>query len=184
MHQIFFGTFKTSAPQGGAEGQTHPPTPLDPPFKRNSVDASIGIHHWTPSLHFSGVHQVFVSAANLAHVRPALAGDPRIEGLARLLLRVAYRLTILAGAENAARQAARADRPGRRRLFLTLVGCGVFGNDPHWVCEALGENEALIRQSGLDVVLGVFDGRLLPRDVRQDLEGLARSMGGTVTKVK
>lgn len=35
------------------------------------------------------------------------------------------------------RQQGRADRPGRDRLFLTLIGGGVFANDMGWIYDAI-----------------------------------------------
>lgn len=35
------------------------------------------------------------------------------------------------------RQQGRADRPGRDRLFLTLIGGGVFANDMGWIYGAI-----------------------------------------------
>ena len=46
---------------------------------------------------------------------------------------------------------------GRKEVFLTLIGCGVFNNDPKWLLDALEENKDFIRKSGIKVVLNLPD---------------------------
>ncbi len=46
---------------------------------------------------------------------------------------------------------------GCKELVLTLVGCGVFGNEPRWFLEALEQNKDFIRKSGLKVTLNISD---------------------------
>eukprot|EP00667_Euglena_gracilis_P011003 EG_transcript_11218 len=128
------------------------------------------------------VHQVFTAALDLAGL-PGRA-SPEVVAVARLLLAVAYRLTLLAGVANSQRQQGRADRPGRDRLFLTLIGGGVFANDMGWIYDAIRENQDLILQSGLDVRLTVYNRRSLSAAHLGAFEQLARATGGTVTAAR
>eukprot|EP00668_Euglena_longa_P046273 GGOE01061957.1.p1 GENE.GGOE01061957.1~~GGOE01061957.1.p1 ORF type:complete len:504 (+),score=103.83 GGOE01061957.1:130-1512(+) len=130
------------------------------------------------------VNQVFTAALNLAGLPPEVRADPAVVGLARLLLRVAYRLTVLAGLSNSQRQQGRKDRPGSNRLYLTLIGGGVFANDVAWIHDAIQENRELIKQSGLDVRLSVHNRHSLSPANLQAFEQLALATGGTITVAK
>ncbi|MEZ4265974.1 MAG: hypothetical protein R3F39_06315 [Myxococcota bacterium] len=81
------------------------------------------------------VTQVYGSAMPVSYGRPPA---PLWEAMARLVLEASYEATVLA-----ARQA------GIRRLYLTLLGGGVFGNDDAWICDAVVR--ALGFAGGLDV---------------------------------
>ncbi|MBK6311417.1 MAG: hypothetical protein IPH81_09320 [Candidatus Microthrix sp.] len=52
------------------------------------------------------------------------------EPFARLVLDAAYEATLLAGVANA-------ERTGNKRLYLTLLGGGAFGNVESWILEAM-----------------------------------------------
>ncbi|WP_157270721.1 hypothetical protein [Azohydromonas aeria] len=104
----------------------------------------IGVH-WdvevTDTPHSPGplVTQVYCSAMPVAYGRPAAqAWEP----LARLVLEAAYEATLLAGVLNARRGAS-------RRVLLTRLGGGAFGNDPAWIDAAI--ERALARVAGQDL---------------------------------
>lgn len=78
---------------------------------------------------------------------------------ATLILEATYEATVCAAILNTA-------RTGNRRLFLTLVGGGVFGNDPDWILHAIRRALNLYSDSGIDVAI-VSYGRSKP--VVQDL---------------
>lgn len=65
---------------------------------------------------------------------------------ARLVLRGAYEATLAAGAANAA-------RTGNRRVFLTLLGGGAFGNPTEWILDAIEAALERYRHAGLEVVI-------------------------------
>ncbi|MEJ6404679.1 hypothetical protein [Yoonia sp. 2307UL14-13] len=65
---------------------------------------------------------------------------------AQLILDAAYEATLLAARRNAA-------HTGNRRLFLTMLGGGAFGNRQDWIATAMLRALRLHDQSGLDVHL-------------------------------
>ena len=77
------------------------------------------------------VTQVFGSACSVAYSRNAAA---KWKPLASLVLRASYEATLLVAARNAL------ERPGSeaaRRVYLTAVGGGVFGNGLSWIARAI-----------------------------------------------
>ena len=87
------------------------------------------------------VTQAFCSALPVAYSDvPAAAWAP----FARLLLEAAYEATLLTGVLNAA-------RGGSRRVLLTRLGGGAFGNADAWIDEALLRACQLIADADLDV---------------------------------
>ncbi len=66
--------------------------------------------------------------------------------LAKLILEAAYEATICAAMLNASRGAS-------RRLFLTLLGGGAFGNEPDWIFEALRRAFDLHPDCGLEAAI-------------------------------
>lgn len=89
------------------------------------------------------VSQAYCSALPIAY------GEHRIdqwEPLARLVLDAAYEATLAAGAMN--RRAA-----NNRRVYLTLLGGGVFGNPTAWILNAIERALGIYAHVDLDVVL-------------------------------
>ena len=129
------------------------------------------------------VHQVFTAAMDMSRLRREMQEDPDVVGLARFLLRVAYRLTILAAIENADRTR-NSSRAGKDKLYLTLIGGGVFGNDPAWIYEAIQENQHLIAESGLSVVLVIYNRKRLSAELLSAFKALTEDLHGTVTVVQ
>jgi hypothetical protein len=68
------------------------------------------------------------------------------EPFARLILEASYEATICAAILNHA-------RTGNNRVYLTLVGGGVFGNRTEWIIDAIERSLNLYSHIGLDVVL-------------------------------
>ena len=68
------------------------------------------------------------------------------ENFARLVLDAAYEATICAAILNAS-------NTGNRRVFLTLLGGGVFGNDPTWIMSAI--ERALRRYERYDLEVAI-----------------------------
>ena len=95
------------------------------------------------------VTQVYGSAMPVAYGRPPSAAW---EPLARLVLAASYEATLL-----------QARAAGIDRVYLTLLGGGVFGNEPAWIADAI--LRALGAVSGLDVAL-VSYGRSSPTVAR------------------
>ncbi len=89
------------------------------------------------------VSQVYCSALPVAYSALAAADW---EPFARLVLDAAYEATL--------RIAARVARDsGSRRVFLTLLGGGAFGNRREWIVDAIARAMTVVPGAGLDVVL-------------------------------
>lgn len=87
------------------------------------------------------VTQVYCSALPVAY-----SGIPAAEwrGFAALILEAAYEATVLAAVLNVA-------RGGSRRLLLTRIGGGAFGNDDTWISAAILRALRLVAGQGLEV---------------------------------
>lgn len=88
------------------------------------------------------VSQAYCSAMPVAYGQPpAQAWEP----LARLVLEAAYEATLLAGVLNARRGAS-------RRVLLTRLGGGAFGNEAAWINAAIERALRCVAGQQLDVV--------------------------------
>jgi hypothetical protein len=89
------------------------------------------------------VTQVYCSALPVAY-----SGIPAAEWarLASLILEAAYEATVLSAVLNAA-------RGGSRRLLLTRIGGGAFGNDDSWITAAILRALRIIADQGLEVLM-------------------------------
>lgn len=96
--------------------------------------------------------QIFCSACPVAY---SGVGAPLWEQISRLVLEAAYEATLRAAALAAARHGG-AD--GSRRLFLTLLGGGVFGNRTEWIVEAIAAAAERCAGLDLDVRIVLFSG--------------------------
>lgn len=83
------------------------------------------------------------------------------EPFARLVLEAAYEATLCAAILNAS-------RTGNRRVFLTLLGGGAFGNDPVWITSAIAR--ALERYRRHDLEVAVVSHGVSKRDVQRLIE--------------
>lgn len=88
------------------------------------------------------VNQVFVSALPISYMYEIRTQIDRLAGFARLILDASYEATVLAAQINAYKGYS-------KRLFLTRVGGGVFGNRDQWIDDAIGR--AVARSQGLDL---------------------------------
>lgn len=68
------------------------------------------------------------------------------ESFARLVLEASYEATIRAAILNAR-------NTGNRRVFLTLLGGGAFGNDPEWITSAIERALRLHERHDLEVAI-------------------------------
>ncbi|KQO97327.1 hypothetical protein ASF33_07410 [Methylobacterium sp. Leaf92] len=104
------------------------------------------------------VTQAFCSALPVAYSDvPAAAWEP----FARLVLEAAYEATLLIGILNAA-------RGGSRRVLLTRLGGGAFGNADTWIDAALLRACQLVARADLDVIIVSY------RRPSESLEDLVR----------
>ena len=88
------------------------------------------------------VSQAYCSAMPVAYGRPP---QHAWEPLARLVLEAAYEATLLAGVLNARRGAS-------RRVLLTRLGGGAFGNNPAWIDAAIERALACIAGQDIEVL--------------------------------
>jgi hypothetical protein len=89
------------------------------------------------------VTQVYCSALPVAY-----SGIPATEWVhfATLILEAAYEATLLSAALNAARGVS-------RRLLLTRIGGGAFGNEEAWISAALLRALRIVEGQGLEVLM-------------------------------
>jgi hypothetical protein len=87
------------------------------------------------------VSQIYCSALPVAYS----AHPPNMwERFARLILEATYEAAFAAAAVNWG-------RTGNRKLYLTLVGGGVFGNEPAWILSAIQRAAIIFSKHPLDV---------------------------------
>lgn len=89
------------------------------------------------------VTQVYCSALPVSYSQLS----PQLwKTFAVLILEAAYEATFCTAMINA-------HRTGNRRLYLTLLGGGAFGNDNDWILNAIAHSISLYSQSGLDIAI-------------------------------
>ena len=91
----------------------------------------------------SRVTQVYCSALPVAY-----SHIPAVEwrGFASLILEAAYEATLIAAVLNAARGAS-------RKVLLTRIGGGVFGNEEPWISAAILRALRIVADQGLEVLM-------------------------------
>lgn len=127
------------------------------------------------------VNQVFCAALNVPGQPKSIREHPALAAIATGLLTAQYRATVLAAI---AQRASQPSKPGAHKLFLTLLGGGVFDNRPEWIAAALHSCSDLMLRSGLDITFVVFDGRHVEPRLLSLLEELSHTTGGSVIKVQ
>jgi len=104
------------------------------------------------------VTQVYGSACSVAYNRQSGAED--WEAFARLVLDASYEATLWAAVLSSARH----QTEGSRRVFLTCLGGGVFGNRMEWIESAMDRAFTLFKDYDLDIRIvtyaGAIDARL------------------------
>ena len=98
-----------------------------------------------------GVTQAYCSALPVAY---AGFSPEKWEAFARLVLEAAYEATLCAGILNARES-------GNRKLYLTLLGGGAFGNRMDWIMDSILRALSLFQDAGLEVLV-VSYGRSCP----------------------
>jgi len=98
------------------------------------------------------VTQAYCSAVSVSYSR---CSGNNWELFARLVLDSLYEATLYAAVRNLARHE---DEPGARRVFLTAVGGGVFGNDMRWVYDAMRQAFKKFERVGLEIYLVSYGG--------------------------
>ena len=105
----------------------------------------------------AGVESVQVTQAYCSALSCAYSGvqNQHWEALARLVLEANYEATLWAAVLNAVQeyasstslhpQTAPSAGNNQQQVFLTFLGGGVFGNDPEWICDAIGRALAVMQ---------------------------------------
>ncbi len=92
------------------------------------------------------VNQVFTAAIDFGYLNSHLKHERAAIEKACILLDTAYEGTIKAVAYK-----------GKKKLFLTLIGGGVFDNNLLWIAKAIEKNIEFIKDAGLDVTLILYN---------------------------
>jgi hypothetical protein len=109
------------------------------------------------------VTQVFGSACSVSYSRNS---TELWEPFARLVLRASYEATFYAALLAALRHS---KDQGARRLFLTCLGGGVFGNDLNWIVDAMRQACQKFSAVDLEVYIVTYSG-----DIHRSLLELER----------
>ncbi|MGK0365178.1 MAG: hypothetical protein ACI85O_002243 [Saprospiraceae bacterium] len=89
------------------------------------------------------VTQAYCSALPVAYTRcPAYLWT----GFAQLILEASYEATFFAALKNY-------EETGNNRVFLTLVGGGVFGNHSEWIFSAIRRSLKIFADTPLDIAI-------------------------------
>jgi hypothetical protein len=114
----------------------------------------IGVH-WdvevttTPTSPGPTVSQAFCSALPIAYHSEEILRTAHWAPLAKLVLESAYEATLWSAVLNA-------QRGGSRRVFLTLLGGGAFGNEEDWILGAMDHALEAVADHGIAVDLVSF----------------------------
>ncbi len=92
------------------------------------------------------INQVFTAALDLGCYNADFKDNEDAQKRAQILLDAAYEGTLKSAAFY-----------GKKKVFLTLVGGGVFANDLDWIACAIEKNKSFIEQAGLEVILIMYD---------------------------
>lgn len=123
-------------------------------IEKITASIQIGVHFNTEvTLNNAGhcVTQAYCSAMPISYTGHSLA---KWQSLSMLVLNAAYRATLAAGIINRA-------KTGNKRVYLTLLGGGAFGNAMQWILEAIENACDVYQNSGLHVFI-VSYGRAKP----------------------
>lgn len=121
------------------------------------------------------INQVFTAAVDLKNTNRLLSTNPNVKAWARTLLRAGYEGTLRATAMKC-----------KKKLFLTLVGGGVFGNQLSWIGDALLSLKQVISDSGITVNLIWYSskGPAFDDKFRKQLFYLVQQTGGTYEQLR
>ena len=121
---------------------------------------------------------IYMAALNYAnHTQPCEESMM----IGKCILESEYKSAILAAWENSF-EMEKQGRKGARKLYLTLVGGGVFDNPISMICEAIVSSEKEIIDSGLEVTI-VFYKDSLSSKVESFLSPFVTKTGGKVTRL-
>ena len=96
-------------------------------------------------------HHIYAAAFNMGR---NVIQNEFTEKISESLLEAEYRNAILCAWDNSIKYP---DRAGSKKLYLTLLGGGVFGNPMDLICNQIAKCKDLIIDSGLDVYVVCYD---------------------------
>jgi hypothetical protein len=96
------------------------------------------------------VTQAYCSACALGSYVDAPLNSSSWEPFARLVLDAAYESTLAAAVINAVKNSG---KPGAKKVYLTRLGGGVFGNNQKWIDDAIERATKLYADTDLEVVV-------------------------------
>ena len=118
------------------------------------------------------IDQVFAAAADFGATNSTLRTDPHAQKWAQTILNAAYQGALHSAFIN-----------NRKKVFLTLMGGGVFDNDPTWICDAIGRMKNFIQESGLEVTL-IWRAPNQEKKIKNILQPIVQETGGHWTVCK
>ncbi len=117
------------------------------------------------------INQVFTAAIDFGNTNSQWRNNQNAQQWGQMIIKAAY--------EGTLRTAFAYDK---KRVFLTLVGCGVFNNPLVWVSNALNELQSFIKESGLDVTLIWYKSNNDNDEFRQALRTIVIDTDGIYTQ--
>ncbi|OHT12634.1 hypothetical protein TRFO_17450 [Tritrichomonas foetus] len=103
-------------------------------------------------------------------------------GVSRHLLTAEYKAAILSAWENSF-EMEKQGRKGAKKLYLTLIGGGVFDNPKEMIAEVIASCEKEIIDSGLEVYVVAFDQNAY-QSIKSQLEPIVQKTGGQIVEVQ
>jgi len=129
------------------------------------------------------VNQIFNAGINWVDMSDYVQDRETQKKFALFLSKASMIRSILAAQENRKALASVPSAVGRNRLFLNLVGCGVFRNDRKWLMEAWSSPEVFpyIQNSGLEIVICFGAGNdYSPDETSEALEFVQKARDGGI----
>ena len=120
-------------------------------------------------------HHVYAAAFNFYS---DVSRSPFTEEISKHMLTAEYKATILCAWDNSIRYP---NHAGSNKLFLTLLGCGVFGNRVADIATIIASLKDLIVDSGLDVYIVSYDSKAYMK-MKDILEVVVEETKGEVIK--
>lgn len=122
-------------------------------------------HRYLPRGHRPIINQVFCAALDLA--QGTNAPTPESTRIANILIETQVEAALLAAAIN-----------NTDIFVMPLLGCGAFGNNVECIIHALHKHQNLIVESGMRVVLNLFDARAVTDGLKDCLQTITHATGG------
>lgn len=131
-----------------------------------------GNYHETVTDPHQIIHQVFTAAVDFGGTNAALRENSDAQKIGQLILNAAYEGTIKSAAAH-----------NKKKVYLTLIGGGVFANELSRIGKAIKRQVGTIRDFGLDVTVIIWDSTKSSTtqmdELKEILKELVQQTGGT-----